>query len=37
MAKGKVIQILEQFIDDLENPVEDIPAAIQYAAAIHYL
>ncbi|KAL0270958.1 UNVERIFIED_CONTAM: hypothetical protein PYX00_008218 [Menopon gallinae] len=36
-TKAKIIQILEQFIDDMENPVEDIPACIQYAVSIRHL
>lgn len=36
-TKAKLIQILEQFIDDMENPVEDISACIQYAVSINHL
>ncbi|KAK6630795.1 hypothetical protein RUM44_002964 [Polyplax serrata] len=37
IAKGKVVQILEQFIEDMESPIDDISATMQYAISVQYV
>lgn len=36
IAKGKVVQILEQFIENIEHPIDDISAIIQYAVSVQF-